>query len=104
MKVKPKKRLRKGQATLQSFEMAKEMKEMRKGWAEEAVRNLPKQIALKKGQLEKSDLSLHELEHYEGRLVGQLRELERTGRSDLVIKIVGELGVVREFIKRKKGL
>ncbi len=102
MRVKPKKRPRKGQATLQSFEAAKEMKGMRKTWAEKAIKDLPKQIALKKAQLERSNLPLYELEHYEGRLEGQLKELRRTGRDDLVIKMIGELGVVRTFIKRKK--
>jgi len=102
MKIKSKKKLKKGQATLQSFEMAKEMKKMGKNWTEKAIRDLPKQIALKKEQLERSNLPLHELEHYEGRLVGQLKELLRTGRNDLVIKMVGELGVVRAFIKRKR--
>jgi len=102
MKVKPRKKLKKGQVTLQSFEMAKEIGGMRKNWAEKAVRDLPGQIALKKTQLERSNLPLYELEHYEGRLVGQLKELRRTGRSDLIIKMIGELGVVRTFIKRKK--
>jgi hypothetical protein len=102
--MKRKIRKPKSQTSLDTFEAKRNIMEMRKKMAEDARKNLPRKLAIVRNQLERSNLSLGELRHYEARLERQLEDHKRHNMENLVILTEGELGLVREFIRMKQGL
>ncbi len=104
MRVKPRRRLKKGQITLDDIKRIEQHKKIMEDWVKEAKRRAPAIKRIAKERAERMPYLDH-LEAQEGLLKTQIRQNAGMGRLDLVVLLEAELaGLQEEIAARKKEM
>lgn len=103
MKANPKKKLKKGQITLEDIERIEQHKKIMEEWVKDAKRRAPVIKKIAKERAEKIE-HLDYLRAQEGLLKNQIKQNVKMGRPDVVILLEAELaGLQEEIAARERG-